>query len=489
MSDSMILTNADYLAYKQCPKSLWIRKHQKEVLPETFGKTSLSGSTKEELLRNLFPSGKWMVSTDIKKKAEETAAAIESGETVLLKAAFAYEDKVAIVDAAVKHNDGWHLFNVTTSTHVKERHIDECTYASAVAQEVIPVYSLLVVAINSDYVRGQSLSFRDLVTVHDVTEQIAEKQRLFIRDAEDINDVVLASSYECSIGTHCSSYGKEKAECPAKQHCWADIPSYSVFNVARIGSKAYDLYQDGVVNFEDIPDEVKLTANQRAQVDMYKNKTVHIDTKSIQEFLSDFTYPLYFLDFETYQSVIPLYEHTSPYQQLPFQYSLHIQSTPDHSAQHKEFLAKEGTDARRLLAERLIHDIPRDVNVVAYNMSFEKRVLRELADLFPDLATHLLSIHDNMLDIMVPFQKKWYQSYRMKGKYSIKYVLPALFPDDPELNYQTLDIQNGSMAMDVFAQLHTYPPERIKELREALLAYCKLDTYAMVKIFKKLQSL
>ena len=487
--DTVPITKTDYLAYKQCPKSFWLRKHQKDVLTKAPNRTATTNSMKDELIKNIFPSGTWILSNDFTDRVQETKTALTDGASILYGATFEYEDMMVVIDAAVKEIYGWELYKVTTATGVKGRHIDNLAFQYFVTQQNIPVNSLHVTYMNKDYVRKGPISYRDLVMVSDVTDSVADKQRPLMREMDEMMEVLQASSYDCSIGNHCSKYGKEELVCPAKSHCWSSVPEYSVFNIARISNKALELYQDGIIRLEDVTDDIKLTANQRAQVEMYKNREVKVDAPSIREFLSDFTYPLYFLDFETYQSVIPLYDNVSPYQQLPFQYSLHMLSSSDTQLEHKEFLAKEGTDARRLLAERLVQNIPADVNVVAYNMSFEKRVISELATQFPDLADHLLAIHDNMLDIMIPFQKKWYQSYLMKGKYSIKHVLPALFPGDPELDYKTVDIQNGTMAMDAFAHLHTYPPEKIQELRKALLAYCKLDTLAMVKIWEKLSKL
>ena len=177
----------------------------------------------------------------------------------------------------------------------------------------------------------------------------------------------------------------------------------------------------------------------------------------------------------------------TPYEQIPFQYSLHVEQE-DGSLKHFEFLAKEGEDPRRALAEQLIKDIPEGACSTAYNMSFEKSVLRRLAAQFPDLAKQLMDIHDNMHDLMIPFQKQYYYSAAMQGSYSIKYVLPALWPDDPKLDYHSLEgVHNGAEASAVYAGLTNDTPQEIAVKREQLLRYCELDTYAMVKVLEKLK--
>ena len=123
-------------------------------------------------------------------------------------------------------------------------------------------------------------------------------------------------------------------------------------------------------------------------------------------------------------------------------------------------------------------------------MSFEKTVLKHLAEEFPDLSAHLMDIHDNMHDLMIPFQKQYYYSKEMQGSYSIKYVLPALWPGDPELDYHNLEgVHNGSEASASFADMVNHTSEEIAEMRDNLLKYCGLDTYAMVKVLKKLKEI
>jgi hypothetical protein len=219
-----------------------------------------------------------------------------------------------------------------------------------------------------------------------------------------------------------------------------------------------------------------------------KNQPPIIDKVAINAFLETLSYPLYYLDFETIQEAIPPFDHTKPYQQIPSQYSLHIQTGPGAELEHREFLAEAGSDPRRSIAERLCADIPRDVCVLAYYMPFEKGRIAELAALFPDLAPHLMAIHANIKDLIVPFKTQAWHSDAQGGSNSIKAVLPAMFPDESELDYHSLDlIHNGGEAMAAFASLPDKSPEEQKRIRAALLAYCRLDTLAMVKIMQRLR--
>ena len=128
-----------------------------------------------------------------------------------------------------------------------------------------------------------------------------------------------------------------------------------------------------------------------------------------------------------------------------------------------------------------------NVCTTAYNKAFECTRLAELAEQFPDLAAHLLNIRDNIVDLLVPFQSGYYYNRAMGGSFSIKSVLPAIFPDDPSLDYHNLEgVHNGSEAMSIFPKIKDMPPEEQEKARHNLLKYCELDTYAMVKVWQAL---
>ena len=217
------------------------------------------------------------------------------------------------------------------------------------------------------------------------------------------------------------------------------------------------------------------------------DKGTYIERGEIAAFLSELSYPLYFLDFETMQPVIPQYVGTHPYSQIPFQYSLHYIEEEGGELKHKEFLAESGPDPRRALAEQICRDIPMNVCVTAYNKGFECGRLRELAAVFPDLAEHLQNVADHIVDLIVPFRSGWYYNRAMGGSFSVKSVLPAIFPDDPSLDYHNLEgVHNGGEAMTIFPQIQHMTPEEREKARHNLLKYCELDTYAMVKIWQEL---
>lgn len=269
------------------------------------------------------------------------------------------------------------------------------------------------------------------------------------------------------------------------------MPEGSVFDLAGMGRvKGFRHFSEGNVTFEQALAGMRLNPVQRAQALAETGQGDTIDRDKVAEFLGGLRYPLYFLDFETVQPAVPIYRGTKPWQQVPTQFSVHWLDEPGGDLRHAEFLADHAGDPRRGVAEALCDAIPMGSCTLAYNMAFEKGRIKELAGTFPDLAGHLMDIHDNMADLMTPFKNGWVYLKAMKGSYSIKKVLPAMFPDDPELDYGRLEgVHDGSEAMEAFAKLAEMPEAEKAAARESLLRYCELDTLAMVRIFERLADL
>jgi len=490
----MTLSKSLYTRAIQCSKSLWLKKYKPEVLtpPDAAAQAVFdTGNEVGDLACGLFPGGVEVEFTrEYDRMVEATARLLEEGVRDIYEATFIYDGILVMVDVLHVEEDGSvTLYEVKSSTSVKEIYLHDVSIQYYVLTNLgFRVKSANVVHIDSSYVRREELELDKLFCIVDVTAearalqgQIPQRLELFERylaDREHEPDI--------DIGPHCN----KPYECDAKHYCWKvqrNIPDYSIFNIFNLGSKKQKaLYEQGITNIADIPDDFEMTAKQRQAVDQYKAQTTYIDKEAIQAFLDTLTYPVYHLDFETFQQAIPRWKGIKPFMQIPFQYSLHIEYT-DGRLEHSEFLAEEGNDPREALARRLCADIPADVPVLAYNMSFEKGVLRALAEEYEDLREHLLAIAANLRDLMTPFQQKHYVTPAMQGSYSIKYVLPALVPEMAEA-YKALDgVHNGSEAMNAFAGLEKLDAAEKEKTRKALLKYCELDTLAMVKILEKLR--
>ncbi|MFT7005360.1 MAG: hypothetical protein ACJAWW_002734 [Sulfurimonas sp.] len=490
----MILSKSLYTRGIQCPKALWLKKHKSSVLtpPDASADAIFeTGNIVGALACEVFPAGKKVeFSRNNDEMLSTTKQFIENGVPNIYEATFSYDGILVMVDILIVDADGVSIYEVKSSTSVKDIYIHDVSIQYYVLSSLgLNVKSANVLHINSSYIRGDELDISELFFVVNVSQDVLELQANIPHVLEEFENYLSDKTNEpniVDIGKQC----KNPYECDALHYCWRvqrGIPEYSVFNIFNLGSKKQvELYEQGIVDIKDIPDSFDMTAKQAQAVSNYKSGLTHIDKVAIEEFLSTLTYPVYHLDFETFQQAVPEFKGISPFMQIPFQYSLHIEHE-DGKLEHREFLASDGIDPREHLARKLCQDIPRDVTVLAYNMGFEKGVIRKLASTYPDLSEHLLCIYDNIKDLMTPFQKKHYVTPSMNGSYSIKYVLPALVPQMQDA-YKELDgVQNGSQAMSAFANMSKLDAEDKVKMRKALLEYCELDTLAMVKILNKLK--
>ncbi|MFZ4440083.1 MAG: DUF2779 domain-containing protein [Syntrophales bacterium] len=347
----------------------------------------------------------------------------------------------------------------------------------------IKVSKVCISYINNGYVRKGALDVQKLFTSEDITKQVKEKQPFVIEQLKKQRRMLSGKLPKIDIGPHCS----DPYECDFGDHCWKHIPDDSVFDLREKGVDRFALYAQGIIKQKDIPLDL-LNKKQFQQVVATVKKQNAIDKKKIREFLKTLSYPLYFFDFETFMSAIPLYDGVKPYQNVPFQYSLHYQKKTGGKLHHTEFLAKPGIDPRKPLLCKLLADIPEDVCILTYNMTFEKKVLTELAAQYPKHKKTIEKWIGNIQDLMVPFRQRDVYFWKFKGSYSIKSVLPALVP---QLSYEGLEIADGGAAMDAYHQMGAAKdnPEDLAKIRANLLAYCKLDTLAMVRILETLGEL
>ena len=221
------------------------------------------------------------------------------------------------------------------------------------------------------------------------------------------------------------------------------------------------------------------------QVDAELTGRKYVNTRNLRGFLSTITEPVGFLDFETFMEAVPSFDHQRPYQQVPFQYSLH--RIDNGSLTHREFLGEPGRDPRLPFVENLLTDTEDCRTILVYNQAFEITRLRELAERFPHLDSGIKSVIERIVDLMIPFRNRDYYVKEMCGSHSIKHVLPALVQD---LSYEGLAIADGEMAMLAYAGLTKIADgDEREKIRKALLEYCRLDTLAMVRIWERLISL
>lgn len=489
MSSKAILSKSTFIKGLQCVKQLYLYKHHynwQDQISDMQQSVFDRGHRVGALAQTLFPKGIDASPSSPRayaKAIEHTKELIKNGTKIIYEAAFMYNQVIIYADIIVKVKDKWKVYEVKSSTSVSSTNLKDISVQYYVMSNAgIKISDISLVYINNEYIREGELNINQLFKTVSLLSTAIENQDWVAVEVERLKGIVAKKRVPIvDIGSHCF----DPYSCSFIGHCWKHIPKNSVFDIKRMHlKKKFELYEDGIISLNDIPNDYVLPESQQLQLDSYKNGDSIINKKALKDFLKTFKYPLYFMDFESFQPAIPLFDYSKPYQQIPFQYSLHYQKSNRSKLEHKEFLADAGPDPRIPFIEQLLKDTAASGQIVVYNKSFEIMILHAIAKDFPKYNEEIEERIERIVDLMIPFQKKWYYKPEMEGSYSIKYVLPALVP---ELSYSDMDIADGGSASVAYEQLFEETDMiKIDETRKSLLEYCKLDTLAMVEILRKL---
>lgn len=488
------LSKSRYTQFRLCDKALWLGvfKPEEVVFDDAAKERFAAGTEIGELAKGLLGEYEDMTSfradghLDISKMIERTKDTLARGVENICEAAFSIDGNYCAVDILHKTEGGYAIYEVKSSTQGdKEVYAWDVAYQKYVlSRSGLNIVGTFLMCINNEYVRHGDVDLQQLFKVADIVEAVDKEYVNIDTNVKVAKQVLEGVEPDTGLSMRCH----KPYHCAFWEYCTKALPKPSVFNINGLWfSKKLALHNAGRDSFESIVDYA-LNPIQRMQVECTLCKGRNINREGIKEFLDTLWYPMYYLDFESFRPIVPLFDETHPYQQIATQYSLHIQNEPYGNLIHKEFLASSVGNPLRPVAERLCEDIPTEGCIIVYNKTFECGRLEEMAHMFPDLSRHLTAIHDNVRDLLDPFQSGHYYVPAMGGSFSIKSVLPALFPNDPELDYHALDdiCQNGGDAMNLFPKLQDMAPEDEAKARRALLDYCRLDTLAMVKVLGKL---
>lgn len=495
MTRTRTLSKTDFISGVQCPRQLWLKKHKPEACMDVETEHTEDGDAVGALARQYFPDAVEIPLGWAGEMAEDTAFFLQEAPATICEATFLADGLSCSADIIRYDGRALDIFELKSSSSVKDVQLYDLAFQTYVIRAAgFQVRSANIMHINKDYRRDGELDIHRLLVIENKTVDMDYLAGKIAVQLEQLMPLCAEETPEpgTAIGCHC----EQPYECPCKAYCRAaaGVPEEgSVFDAPGLSyAKKYTLFHQGYITLEQLNGQVQgLTARQQATINsmfMPDDGYIFVDHKRVKEFLNSLRFPLYHLDFETFNRAVPMFDQSVPYEQIPFQYSLHIQDAPSSAARHCEYLSYPGQDPRRGLAEQLCHDIPLGAQAIAYNKSFEASVCQRLAALYPDLAPNLLSIADNLADLMVPFQKKWVSSAAMHGSYSIKAVLPALCGMPAELDYHMLPgPHNGQEASATFLSMCQMTDlAEIEALRHGLLLYCGLDTTAMVCVLNKL---
>ena len=490
------LTKSDYLLFLRHPAWLWLKKHRRNVLPEPDAALQAlfdSGNRFEAYAEQRFPNAvrlgfdNFNEYRDLPRRSHE---ALNNGAEVIFQGRFESGRSTCIIDVLQRvDGNSFDLFEIKASTSAKPDHIPDLAFQVIVLEGAgLTIRNLGVIHVNRGYVRDGEIDIAQLSTLTDVTnkvKQALDETRAGILQALDVMD--LASMPDASPRHLKSGSMGDWMEIFEAVH--GPVEKYSIYNLASIKAEQVGELEDaGVSAMIDIPEFFDMTNGQERQVAALKSGQRTLDLPAIRSFLGEVRYPLYFLDYETFSDVVPVFDGTRPYQQVPFQYSLHIRNAPGAVLEHREYLHEQNSNPVPDLLAQLQQDLGNSGSVIVWYDPFETRRNTEMGEMSPPHAEFLANVNARVIDLMDPFKKGWFVDKDFFGSASIKKVLPVLAPD---LSYGNLGIQDGEAAqrlwMDVV--LNGRHQDQRDQIFADLRAYCTLDTLAMVRIYDALDAL
>ena len=483
-----LLAKTNFLRGLQCYKYLWTATHTPKGIPASDAATQFTfdqGHEVGELAKKLFPMGIDIPTGDFSANIRITRENMLSGRPlfeagILAGNIFCRPD---ILDPA--GTGEWDIIEVKSSTGVKDINIWDVAFQRLCCQSLgMKIRACRVARINNQYMRQGEIDPRQLFTIEDVTERVNEySEGLSSRVDELVAVMRRRQCPEVGIGPYCG----DPYPCPLQPACWAFLPAHSIFDLYNGGKKCFELFNSGVAGIADIPADYELNGKQQIQVNSVCGGEEYVDRQEIQSFLDSLQYPVYYLDFETFGSAVPLFDGTRPFQAIPFQFSVHVVPHIGGEAAHFSYLADGRGDPRPGLAAGLREVLGHSGSIVAYSAIFEKSVINDLAEALPRYRDWVDGLQDRVVDLLKPFSNFHYYHPGQKGSASLKNVMPAL----TGISYDGLAVNDGRLAAAAYMAAtygKTAEDER-SSIRQALEEYCGQDSGGMVEIINRLTAI
>ena len=482
------LSKSKYINGIQCLKLLWIAVNDPTRLPPYDAATQRvfdQGHLIGDLAHQLYPDGINLHTENIGENLTETRSSLELRKP-LFEAGFSGNRLYCRVDILKPVVDeAWDIIEVKSTNDVKDEHLYDVAFQRHCCQLTgLKIYHCHIMHLNRDYVKHGQINPYQLFITEDVTNRLDEfANGIDARIAEMLAVIDSDNCPETNIGRHCN----DPYSCLLQEECWAHLPEHHVFTLYSGKKLGEDLMGRGILDISDIPEDVALNGKQQIQKHCVVCGQPHIDQDEIKTFLKSLKYPLYFMDFETFATGVPVYDGTSPYQNIPFQFSLHVITKPGAMVEHYAYLVAGRDDPRPAFLSELKKSIGPKGSIVVYYDAFEKGRLKELARAFPEYKEWIDGIIERIIDLNAPFKDFSYYHPQQLGSSSLKHVLPAL----TNLSYEDMEIGEGTNASLKYmeAAFGNITDVECQKIRTDLLIYCGQDTGGMIEILKKLQEL
>jgi Domain of unknown function(DUF2779) len=484
------LSKSRYVAGVQCLKRLYWQVHEPELAAEPDAATEAiieQGREVGLLARQLFLGGVEVGSDGGLDQAIRATRELVANPEVpaIFEGTFENCGILVRVDLLQRRRDHrWRLIEVKSTTSLKQEHLDDVGIQSrVVSRSGLDLASVNLAHVNRDYVfDGGSIDPRKFFKIRNLTRRIARLQpKLTFQLRAEFTVLNMPNAPDLPPGPHCT----DPVTCEFYDQCNPPRPDDHVGYLPRIQASAVEqLAEVGIESIWDIPDDFLLNERQRRAATCVQTGKPWFSPE-LAEQLGGLKYPLHFMDFETVNPAIPRFAGMRPYDQLPFQWSVHLQREPGAEPQHFEFLAKDTTDPQREFIASLCSALGNSGSIVVYS-AFESQRLSELAAWLPEFAGRIKKIQRRLWDLLPVVRNHVYHP-RFAGSFSIKKVLPALVPG---MTYEGMEVADGTdagLAWESLIRGGMDQSER-ERTRKALLEYCGLDTLALVKLLDKLRT-
>lgn len=479
------LSKSKYLIGLQCLRYLWLSVNDPDSVPPPDASTQHvfdQGHEVEELARRLFPDGTEVPFEDFRGNLKLTRQLLKERRTLFQAGVMSGSIYSRLDVLRPAEADKWDIIEIKSSTRVKSENVDDVSFQKYCCErQGIGINHCYLMHINSRYVKSGDIDPAQLFVCEDITEQVQSVSGGIEDRIKEMQETIASdSSPDIRLGVHC----KAPYECPVVI-CRESLPENNILELYRGGKKAYDLLYDGVLRLSQMPDDLRLTKAQSTQKWCDTNSCNYADSEAIGAFLRKLKYPVHYMDFETFNTAIPLFDGVRPYQQVPFQFSMHVVDRPGTMPWPCSFLADGPDDPRPQFLRKLKEAIGSKGSIVVYNQVFEEDRLKELAEAYPEERDWTDGVRSRLVDLLQPFRSFDYYDPAQKGSASIKHVLPALTGK----SYDDLEIGKGDEASLAYLAI-TYgdvAADEREKIRDALITYCGQDTLGMVWIVDKLR--
>jgi predicted RecB family nuclease len=481
-TNSAQLSKSSLIRSIQCAKSLYLYKHHYNLrnIPDVKQQQKFDrGIRVGKLAQQLFPNGKDCTPPSHMQYAQSIAATkllIAQKQDVIYEAAFKHQGILVALDILVCKDGKYFAYEVKSSPSVSNTYILDCAIQYYIIKKCgIEIEDFFIIYVNDSYIRNGDLDIQQFFIQKSILNQVLEQQEYVLKKIQDAIDVIhLKTMPDIKIGAQCN----KPYPCDFKNYCWKDVPQNSIWYMQGIPlSSKIELIEQGITTI----DAYALKQKNNLLLNSYRLKSEIVDKDNIKSILKQIKFPVAFFDVEAFQSAIPIFNGTKPYERMPFLYSLHTLQHNDANLEHQYYLSKTDEDNRLPFLIHFLESTKNVSTILVFNELMEKGILNYLANKFPTYKPEIDNRIEKIIDIEVIFKNQYYYHPQQLGSFSLKTISNAVLVNNP---YQNINIKDGEEAMAIYNELFFRNKFEREKTYSLLIDYCNTDTYVLYLLYQ-----